>query len=141
MWSTRIGTVLLGLIGLGIAYIGISYLVDPLGQAPNFVGSTTPDPAYVLGNAKGVRDLATGVAVAVLLVARQRRVAGWLALGGALIPTGDMLVVLTQHGSVVTALAVHGAAAVATALAGVLLLRGSAPAPVPARAAAGAVAP
>jgi hypothetical protein len=137
MWSTRIGTALLGLIGLGIAYVGISYLIDPVGQAPTFVGSAAPDPVHVLGNAKGVRDLATGVAIAVLVAARQRRVAGWFALGGALIPTGDMLVVLAQHGSVVTALAVHGATAVAAVLAGVLLLRGGgAPVPVPVRATA-----
>jgi hypothetical protein len=124
MTSSRIGTVLFGLIGLGIAYVGISYLVDPVGQAPTFVGSAAPDPVHVLGNAKGVRDLMTGVAIAVLLLARQRRVAGWFALGGALIPTGDMLVVLANHGSAVTALTVHGATALVAVLAGVLLLRG-----------------
>jgi hypothetical protein len=136
MWSTRIGTALLGLVGLGITYIGITFLVDPLGQGSGFAGSTVPDPAHLLGNAKGVRDLASGAAIAVVLLAvRQRPVAGWLALGGALIPAGDMLVVLAQHGSVVTALAVHGATALVMVLAGVLLLRGAAPAPVPARAA------
>jgi hypothetical protein len=134
MWSTRIGTALLALIGLGIAYIGISFLIDPLGSAAGFAGSSTPDPAHVAGNAKGVRDLVSGVAVGILLAARQRRAAGWFALVAALIPIGDMLVVLAQGGSVVTALAVHGATALAAVLAGVLLLRGSAPAPVPARA-------
>jgi Domain of unknown function (DUF4267) len=133
MTSTRIGTALLGLIGLGIAYVGISYLIDPLGQAPGFAGSAGPDPTHVLGNAKGVRDLATGVAIAVLLVVRQRRIAGWFVLGGALIPTGDMLVVLANHGSVVTALTVHGATALAAVLAGVLLVRGSDPIAAPAR--------
>jgi Domain of unknown function (DUF4267) len=142
MWSTRIGTALLGLIGLGIAYIGITFLVDPLGSAAGFAGSTIPDPAQVAGNAKGVRDLVSGIAVAVLLVSRQRRVAGWFAIGAALIPIGDMLVVLSQGGSVVIALAVHGATALAAVLAGVLLLRGTAPAPAaaPVRAAAHPVA-
>jgi uncharacterized protein DUF4267 len=133
MGSTRIGTALLGLVGLGITYIGITFLIDPLTQASGFAGSTAPDLVHVLGGAKGVRDIASGAAIAVVLLAvRQRRVSGWLALGGALIPAGDMLVVLSQGGSVVTALAVHGATALAMVLAGVLLLRGSAPAAAPA---------
>jgi hypothetical protein len=138
MGSTRIGTALLGLIGLGIAYVGISYLVDPVGVAPSFVGSTTPDPAQFLGNAKGVRDLVTGIGVGILLVARQRRAAGWFALVAALIPIGDMLVVLNRGGSVVIALAVHGATALVVVVAGVLLLRSSSPAAAPAPAPAAA---
>lgn len=134
MTSTRIGTALLGLIGVGIAYIGISFLIDPLGQAQGFAGSAGPDPVQVLGNAKGVRDIMSGVAIAVLLLARQRRTAGWFALGAALIPTGDMLVVLANHGSVVTALAVHGATALVAVLSGVLLLRGGDRAPARPRA-------
>jgi uncharacterized protein DUF4267 len=124
MTGTRIGTVLLGLIGLGITYIGIGFLLDPLAQGAGFAGNPALDPGQVLGNAKGVRDIASGVAIAVLLVARQRRVAGWFAIVAALIPTGDMLVVLANGGSVVTALAVHGATALVAVLAGVLLLRG-----------------
>jgi hypothetical protein len=129
MWSTRIGTGLLGLVGLGISYIGISYLADPVKQAPTFTGGAAADPTAVVGNAKGVRDLTTGLAIAALLVSRQRRAAGWAALGGALIPTGDMLVVLARGGRPAFALAVHGSAAAATALAGVLLLRGTRPTP------------
>jgi uncharacterized protein DUF4267 len=140
MWSTRIGTALLGLVGLGIAYIGISFLLDPLGSAAGYAGSAATDPAHVAGSAKGVRDLVSGIAVAILLVARQRRAAGWFALVAALIPIGDMLVVLFQGGSVVIALAVHGATALVVVIAGLLLLRGSATVPTPARAVAAPVA-
>ncbi|GAA4936743.1 uncharacterized protein DUF4267 [Actinomycetospora succinea] len=133
MNSRRIGTALLGAVGVGIAVVGSRYLADPVGQVPGYVGSTTLDPAVVAGNAKGVRDLAAGGAVTVLLAARQWRAAGWFAVGAATIPVGDMLVVLAQGGSVLTALAVHGATALVVLLAGVLLLRGSAPATVPAR--------
>jgi hypothetical protein len=136
MWSTRIGTALFGLIGLGIAYVGISFLVDPVGQAVGFVGSAAPDPAAVAGSAKGVRDLASGIAIAVLLVGGQRRLAGLFAVGAALIPLGDMLVVLSQGGSVVVALAVHGATALVAVVAGLLLVRGSTATPAPARAVA-----
>jgi hypothetical protein len=140
MWSTRIGIVLLGLIGLGIAYVGIGFFLDPLGRTAGFAGSALIDPAQVAGNAKGVRDLVSGIGIAVLLLSRQRRAAGWFAIVAALIPVGDMLVVLLEHGSVVTALAVHGATAVVAVVAGVLLLRGSAPAPVPDRPVADPVA-
>jgi hypothetical protein len=126
MNGTRIGVVLLGLIGLGITYVGISFFVDPVGRTLAYAGSALVDPAAVAGTAKGVRDLVSGIAIAVLLISRQWRAAGWFAIVAALIPFGDMLVVLLEHGSVVIALSVHGATAAVAVLAGVLLLRGSA---------------
>lgn len=117
------GSAIAALIGAGITYIGWQYLSDPLGGAPQFAGSTAPDPAHLLGNAKGVRDLATGALLGGLLLAGRRRLAGRFMAAAAIIPAGDALVVLANGGSTATALGVHGLTAVAAVAGGILLDR------------------
>ncbi|GGV31504.1 hypothetical protein GCM10010495_55170 [Kitasatospora herbaricolor] len=112
------------LTGLGISYVGLSYLLDPAATAPSFGLPDWPRGGDATGflNVKGVRDLVSGLAVLTLLATRQRRALGWLMLVESLTPLGDMLVVLSHHGSAATAFGVHGLTAAAVATAGVLLL-------------------
>jgi hypothetical protein len=124
MIGTRIGTGIAALIGAGISWVGWQYTTAPVATAPSFVGSPDPDPVRFLGNAKGVRDLFFGVAIAGLLATRRRREAGAFMLLASMVPAGDALVVLRNGGSTATALGVHGATAAAGVASGVLLLRG-----------------
>lgn len=107
-----------------ILYIGISYLVTPETIATGFGLPAVPDgDASGFLNLKGVRDTVIGLAILVLLAARQRYALGVLTLVVALIPVGDMLTVLHWHGSTATALGVHGLTAVFVAITGGLLVR------------------
>ncbi len=72
---------------------------------------------------EGVRDVTSGVVILALLLARQRFALGVAVLAFALTPIGDMLTVLTHHGSIVTALSVHGLTAAVVVLTGTLLVR------------------
>src|SRR5262249_30656916 len=62
-------------------------------------------------DAKGVRDIVSGLVVLGLLITGQKFALGLFLLIAALIPLGDMTIVLTHGGSPATAFGVHGATA------------------------------
>lgn len=115
----------LSLVGaMFILYIGLGYLLTPETMAPGFGLPVLPDgEAIGFLNLKGVRDTTFGVVLIALLAARQRFALGIVTLVAALIPVGDMITVLSWHGSTATAIGVHGLTAVFVALTGVLLVR------------------
>jgi len=124
MTQSRIATALT-LIGVAfILYIGIGYLIAPTYMADGFGLPAWPHgAASAFMNLKGVRDVTSGVIILALLLARQRFALGVAMLSLSLTPIGDMLTVLTHHGSVTTALSVHGLTAALVILTGVLLVR------------------
>lgn len=124
MTRTRINTTL-ALIGAAfILYVGISYVVAPASTAPGFGLPAWPHgPAAAFMNLKGVRDITSGVVILTLLAARQRFALGVTMLAMTITPIGDMLTVLTHHGSVATALSVHALTAALVALTAALLIR------------------
>ena len=140
MWEKRTGLVLAVLGSLFIGYVGLQYLTAPVSTAPSFVGAdhARADAVDYLGNAKGLRDLFLGVVLLVLLGLRQYRAVGWVLLVEAMVPLGDMIIVLAHHGAAATAFGVHGATALAVLVGAGLVLRGTrvsaspAPAPEPA---------
>ncbi|MGW6137844.1 DUF4267 domain-containing protein [Streptomyces sp. NPDC055140] len=107
-----------------IIYIGLSYLIAPQDTAPDFGVPTWPrhDGTAFLA-VKGVRDIATGLVILVLLLTGQRRALGWAMAAITFVPAGDMAIVLSNGGSAATAYGVHGATAACVALTAVLLLR------------------
>ncbi|MFD0363800.1 DUF4267 domain-containing protein [Nocardia sp. GCM10030253] len=121
---SRIATVL-SLIGAAfILYIGISYLITPETIATGFGLPEWPKgDAVAFMNLKGVRDTVSGVLILALLATRQRFALGIVMLVLALVPTGDMLTVLSWNGSAGAAFGIHGLTAVLVALAGALLIR------------------
>lgn len=124
MTTSRIATAL-SLIGAAfILYIGISYLITPETTAPGFGLPAWPDgDAVAFLNLKGVRDTVLGLLILALLAAKQRYALGIVTLVIALVPLGDMLTVLSWHGSTATALSVHGLTAALVFLTGGVLLR------------------
>ena len=127
MWKKRTGLVLAVLGSLFIGYIGVRYLAGPASMAPSFVGADHPraDAADYLGNAKGIRDLFSGVVLLVLLATRQFRALGWVLLTVAMVPIGDMIIVLSNHGAPATAFGVHGVTALLVLIGAVLIMRGT----------------
>ncbi|MBF6337140.1 DUF4267 domain-containing protein [Nocardia abscessus] len=124
MTLSRIATVLSVIGAAFILYIGISYLFAPDTIAPGFGLPAWPDgDAAAFMTLKGVRDTVFGVLILVLLGLRQRYALGIVTLVVALVPVGDMLTVLSWHGSAAAAFGIHGLTAALVALTGGLLLR------------------
>jgi hypothetical protein len=125
---TKIGYGLSGVIGGGIIFIGARFLAAPRAAAAGFgiasdQGDGPSDPYLAV---KGVRDMALGVVVFVLLAARRPHILGEYMLAASIIPIGDGIIVLRRNGSKATAFGVHGATAATMVATAALLLSGPA---------------
>ncbi|WP_327351419.1 DUF4267 domain-containing protein [Streptomyces sp. NBC_01304] len=125
MFKRRATTALAVITGLTVMFFGLNFLLNP--GAPDGFGI---DP-WPTGNAdgyfivKGVRDIAVASTVFVLLAMKQRRALGWVILVDAVMPLGDAVAVVTNGGSLTTALSVHISAALVVLLtAGLLIAEG-----------------
>ena len=122
MTATNVGYGLAALIAAGIIFIGARFLL-----APEVAAAGYGVPAEQAGNhaylaAKGIRDIVSGIVTAILLANQEPHVLAWFLLAAALIPIGDMIVVLRHHGPKTTAYGIHGVtAAVMLATAALLL--------------------
>jgi hypothetical protein len=124
MVLTKIGYGLSGLVGAGIIVIGARFLAAPQAAAAGYgitaeQGAPASDPYLA---AKGVRDIASGVVVFVLLAAGRPHILGKYLAAASIIPIGDAINVLRHNGPKATAYGVHGTtAAVMLATAEILL--------------------
>jgi hypothetical protein len=120
----RVNTVLTTVITLFVLYLGLSFMLIPETSAPGVGLPTWPsgDGGGFLVM-KGLREFAMGLALGVLLVTGHRRALGWVLLMEAVAPFGDMINVLTHHGTVAAALGIHGLTAAFIAVTGLLVLR------------------
>lgn len=109
-----IGYGLSGLLGLGIIFIGTRFLLAPRTASASFgiavgPGGASADPYLAV---KGVRDIASGLVVFILLAAGEPRLLGGFMLAASIIPVGDAIIVLRRNGPKATAYGVHAATAV-----------------------------
>ena len=123
----KIGYGLSGALGAGIIVIGVRFLVAPRAAAAAY-GITTeqdgPESDPYLAT-KGVRDIASGVAVFALLAAGKPHVLGRYLAAASIIPIGDAIIVLRANGAKATAYGVHGTTAAVMLGTAALLLNGS----------------
>jgi len=113
MIITGIGYGLSGLVGAGIVFIGARFLLAPVTAAAAYGVPAAPETgsagAYLA--VKGVRDIASGLFVFILIAARQPHALGWVMLAATIIPGADAAIVITHHGTKAIAYGVHGATA------------------------------
>jgi Domain of unknown function (DUF4267) len=119
-----LGSALAGLLAVAIVLMGSRYLLDPQPAAAGFgipgeLGDAVRGPAWLA--VKGSRDVAIGLAIAVLLIAGAHRPLGYLMLAAALVPVADGAIVLRAGGPRAIAFGVHWATA-AVMIAGATLL-------------------
>jgi len=122
---THIGFYLSGVIAAGIIFIGCRFLLAPSTAAAAYGVSAGAEPhsrAYLF--AKGIRDIASGLFAAMLIVYGSAHALGWFMLIATLIPIADAVNVLHQGGSRTIAFRVHGGTAVAMLIISGLLLIG-----------------
>ena len=118
MTAPNVAYALSALVGIGIAFIGARFLLAPSAAAAGY--GVAGQGAYL--SAKGVRDIASGLFVFVLIASGQPRALGLIMAAATLIPVGDALIVLRNGGSRVTAFGIHGATALAMLVIAALLL-------------------
>ncbi|OBF30069.1 hypothetical protein A5724_24855 [Mycobacterium sp. ACS1612] len=115
---------LAGLIAAAIIFIGARFLVAPRAAAAGY--GVQPDlgqpsvGAYL--SVKGIRDIASGLFVVVLMAAGQTQLLGWVLLAATIIPIADAIIVLRNGGANSIAYGVHGATAVVMLVTAALLL-------------------
>ncbi|AEV72368.1 hypothetical protein MycrhN_1757 [Mycolicibacterium rhodesiae NBB3] len=118
------GYILAALLAAAIVFIGARFLVAPGIAAVGYGVPTDPNRSEVRAylSVKGVRDIATGLFVAILLVDNATHLAGWVMLAATLIPIADAAIVLRHGGAKPIAYGVHGGTAVVLLLTAALLL-------------------
>jgi Domain of unknown function (DUF4267) len=126
MVLTKVGYGLSGLLGAGIIVIGARFLAAPRAAAAGYgiateQGAPASDPYLA---AKGVRDIASGIVVFVLLAAGKPRILGRYLAAASIIPIGDGINVLRHNGPKATAYGVHGTTAAVMLATAALLLSG-----------------
>lgn len=132
----KINTILVAIVILFVSYLGLSFILVPESSAPGVGLPTWPEGdggGFLV--MKGIRELSMGLVLAIVLVTGHRRALGLVLLMEAVAPFGDMINVLTHHGSVAAALGIHGLTAVVIAISGLLILRETRDADKPAAAA------
>lgn len=122
--TTTAGYVLAGLLAAAIIFIGARFLVAPGVAAAGYgVPATSNEPgsgAYL--SVKGVRDIATGLFVIILMVAGVTNLIGWVMLAATIIPLADATIVLRSGGAKSVAWGVHGGTAAVMLITTALLL-------------------
>jgi hypothetical protein len=115
------------LVALAIIAIGTQYIASPLTATRSF-GLPVPENGINIPwwlRLKGVRDIVSGLAVLAFMVWGVPRGVGIILLVEAIIPVGDMLVILAAKGSTKSAFGMHGLTAVAMVLAAIPLIIGA----------------
>jgi hypothetical protein len=112
------------LIAVAVTIIGCFYLVAPERMVGSF-GLKPPSPdadtrAWL--RLKGIRDAGLGLAVMILMLTADRRSLGITLLALAIIPFGDMSIVLGSGGSKSKAFSIHGLTCAVMLVVGLLLI-------------------
>jgi hypothetical protein len=116
--------VLAGLIAVGIIVIGCFYLASPeqvLGSFGLKPPASDADTRAWL-RPKGIRDVASGLVVLATMLTADRQLVGMALLVYAIIPLGDMSIVLGSGGSKSRAFSIHGVTCAVMLVAGLLLI-------------------
>jgi hypothetical protein len=124
MTATTIAYTLAGLIAAGIIFIGARFILAPRVAAAGY--GVQPDlrqrSARAYLSVKGVRDIASGIFVFILMAAAATHMLGWVILAATIIPLADAIIVSAHGGPKSIALGVHGLTAAIMLTTSALLL-------------------
>lgn len=122
MYWFSIGVALL--VAIGIITIGIMYLLNPRAATHSF-GLPPPEDGASIDwwlRLKGVRDIVSGLVLLGLMAWGESRTVGIVLLIEAMIPLGDLSLILAAKGSTKRALGIHGLTAMLMILAGIPMI-------------------
>jgi len=112
------------LMAVSIVVIGCFYLLSPERISGTFglkpPASDADTRAWL--RPKGIRDVVAGLVVLTVMLAASRQLVGITLLVEAIIPFGDMSIILASGGSKSRALSIHGVTCAAMLVVGGLLI-------------------
>jgi hypothetical protein len=115
---------LAALVAVSVIVIGSFYLVSPQPISGSFglrpPASDADTRAWL--RLKGIRDVASGLVVLALMLSADKRLVGIALIVYAIIPLGDMSIVLGSGGSKSKAFSVHGVTCAVMLVVGLLLI-------------------
>jgi hypothetical protein len=122
--TTTIGYLLAGSLAAAIIFIGARFLLAPRTAAAGYGVLPDLDQAGVRAylSVKGIRDIATGLFVVIVMSAHATHLVGWVMLAATLIPIVDATIVARSGGAKSIAYGVHGGTAVVMLITTALLL-------------------
>ena len=115
------------LLALAIIAIGARYVASPTTATRSF-GLPLPEEGTNIAwwlRLKGVRDIVSGLTVLAFMAWGGPRAVGIILLVEALVPVGDMLLILAAKGSAKSAFGIHGFTALLMILAAIPLIMGA----------------
>ncbi len=116
---------LAALIAVAVIVIGCSYLLSPERISGSFglkpPASDADTRAWL--RLKGIRDVASGLVVLTMMLTADRRSVGIALIVFAIIPLGDMSIVLWSGGSKSKAFSIHGVTCAVMLVVGFLLAK------------------
>ena len=122
--DNAIPLILAALMALGIIVIGCFYLLSPERISGTFglkpPASDADTRAWL--RPKGIRDIAAGLIVLAMMLTADSHLVGIALLVEAIIPLGDMSIVLGSGGRKATAFSVHGVTCAVMVVVGLLLI-------------------
>ena len=123
MYNT-IPLILAALMAVGIIVIGCFYLVSPERISGTFglkpPASDAATRAWL--RPKGIRDVAAGLLVLAMMLTADPRSVGIVLLVEAIVPLGDMSIILGSGGSKSRAFSIHGVTCAAMLVVDLLLI-------------------
>jgi hypothetical protein len=116
--------ILAALLAVGIIVIGCFYLVSPERISGSFGLKPPASDADTLAwlRPKGIRDIVAGLVVLTMMLAADRQSVGIALLVEAIIPLGDMSIILGSGGSKSRAFSVHGVTCAVMLIVGLWLI-------------------
>jgi hypothetical protein len=108
-------------LNLLIVVIGVRFLLVPRAAAEGYGVPATPEDHGAYLTIKGLRDLTYGLVGLALLAFAGAQAEAWFMLVAALIPLGDVRIVLSHGGTKAVAYGIHFATAVVMLLSAGLL--------------------
>ena len=116
---------LAALMAVAIMVIGCFYLISPERMTGSFglkpPASDADTRAWL--RLKGIRDVVSGLVVLTMMLTTDTRTVGIALLVEAIVPLGDMSIVLGSGGSRSKALSIHGVTCAVMLVVGLLLTR------------------
>lgn len=116
--------ILAALVAVGIIVIGCLYLASPERASGSFglkpPASDADTHAWL--RLKGIRDIASGLVVLAMMLTMDWRLVGIVVLVEAVIPFGDMSIILGSGGSKSHAFFMHGVTCAVMLVVGLLLI-------------------
>lgn len=120
--TQRISITIAFLTGLGMIFIGARFILSPEIAEAGYGIQFNAHGDYSFHYIKGIRDVFTGLLICILILTKQTKALGITLAVGTIIPTADLVIVLTKDYTSIVQAIPHISAIIVCAVVGTILL-------------------